>query len=395
MQFKKLPIKEICKIIGGQPAPKGEGAFFMEGVPFVRMKDLGRYHLTNNLIEVQDCLSVDYLKRSRVNIIKKGSILLPRSGSVALNHRAILGRDAVIVSHICALEVIDERIINNSYLYYYLQTINMASITKMTTGLDAITFEDLAKIKIPIPPLPDQQRIASILDHADIIRKKNRQILQKYDELAQSVFYEMFGDMTSNEKDWKVVKLHSVCTQIIDCPHSTPKHQNIPTDFPCIRTSEIKEGKIDWGSMLYLNYENYLERIKRIKPLPGDIVYGREGSFGDAAIIPESINLALGQRVMLFRVDGSIINNVFFWAQIRSSFVLRQAQKLNCGATVGHVNIKDIRNFDLRLPPLEIQNQFAEITKEINKQVDLAVKSFQKSEDLFQSLLQRAFKGEL
>src|SRR4030043_610214 len=146
--IQEKSIQEICQIIGGNPSPK-ENEFSKVGVPFVKMMDLGRYHLTNNLLNVDYRISPEYPKFKSLKKITKGSILLPRSGSVALNHRAILGMDAFIVSHICALNVINDQIVNNQYLYYYLTSIDLVNITKETTGLDAITFEDLGKIKIP------------------------------------------------------------------------------------------------------------------------------------------------------------------------------------------------------------------------------------------------------
>ena len=121
--FKKYSIEKLCKIIGGNPAPKGEDAFSDEGVPFLKMKDLGRYHRTRNLDNIENKVSDIIAKKNRLKIVRKGCILLPRSGSVALNHRAILGVDSYMVSHICALEVIDENRVFNEFLYDYLCTL--------------------------------------------------------------------------------------------------------------------------------------------------------------------------------------------------------------------------------------------------------------------------------
>ena len=207
--INKKPISSICQIIGGNPSPK-ENEFDPEGVPFVKMKDLGRYHLTNNLTEVDFKVPSSYPKFNSLKRIMKGAILLPRSGSVALNHRAILGIDAFIVSHICALRVLNKMEVSNQYLYYYLTSIDMIGITKKTTGLDAITFEDLRKIEIPIPSLETQKKIAAILDKADELRRNDQKILEKQDQLARSVFLEMFGDPVTNPKGWEKSKLKNI-----------------------------------------------------------------------------------------------------------------------------------------------------------------------------------------
>ena len=141
------------------------------------MKDLGRYHLTNNLVQIENKIPHDHPRIDKFKILPVGSILLPRSGSVALNHREILGVEASIVSHICALVIKHTTEVFSSYLYYYLTSIDMVKITKKTTGLDAITFEDLGKIKIPLPPLETQKKIAAILDKADELVQNDKKIL--------------------------------------------------------------------------------------------------------------------------------------------------------------------------------------------------------------------------
>ena len=147
--------------------------------------------------------------------------------------------------------------------------------------------------------------------------------------------------------------------------------------------------------MKYLSKEGYTERTKRLVPISGDIIYGREGSYGDAVIIPENIKISLGQRVMLFRPNKNYVNSVYLHSIVRSDYVYRQAVKVNSGSTVGHVNVKDIKKFIIIIPPLELQNQFAERVTIIEQQKAVAQASLEKSEELFNSLLQKAFKGEL
>ncbi|MDO9510139.1 MAG: restriction endonuclease subunit S [Bacteroidales bacterium] len=213
MRFEKLG--NITEIIGGNPAPKGDDAFGAEGLPFVKMKDLGRYHLTNNLIEIENRVSNKVAKSNRLKTIKKGSILLPRSGSVALNHRAILGVDAYMVSHICALEIKNPNLLANEYLYYYLTTINFSSITKKTTGLDAITFQDLAQVIIPVPDYPYQLHIANLLSKAENLISQRKQSIALLDEFLKSTFLEMFGDPVKYEKGFVKCRFGDFVDKII------------------------------------------------------------------------------------------------------------------------------------------------------------------------------------
>ena len=93
----------ICDVNGGNAAPQNYAVFSNDGIPFVRMQDLGRYHVTDNLTETRDKIKKEAINKLGIKIFPKGSIILPRSGSVFTNHRAILGIDAAVVSHIAIL----------------------------------------------------------------------------------------------------------------------------------------------------------------------------------------------------------------------------------------------------------------------------------------------------
>ena len=239
--IKSKTIGELCNVIGGKPAPTENEAFENGIIPFLRMKDLGAYHLTNNLVNIESKLNLDYVTKKKLIPIKKGAILLPRSGSVALNHRAILGVDAVIVSHVCALEIINQKELDTKYFYYYMTKVNMSSITKKTTGLDAITFEDLRQIKIPLPDLKTQQKIAAILEQADAARQKRKQANQLTEQFLQSVFLEMFGDPVRNEKGWEVILFKDVGS--LERGRSKHRPRNAPFllggKYPLIQTGEV------------------------------------------------------------------------------------------------------------------------------------------------------------
>ena len=133
---------ELCDIRGGFPAPQNDAAFEDGEIPFVRMKDVGRHHFTNNLCETEQALNRTHFDDGRYQLTPPGSILMPRSGSVALNHRAILTVYAVVVSHLCALVPTSDQI-TVDFLYRFLCLADMRKLTKKTTGLDSIAFSDL------------------------------------------------------------------------------------------------------------------------------------------------------------------------------------------------------------------------------------------------------------
>ena len=195
---------------------------------------------------------------------------------------------------------------------------------------------------------------------------------------------------------WKWVRLGEICSNVVDCPHTTPIKSEVKTNYPCIRTSEIKNGKIEWDSMQYLNYTEYKKRVSRLIPQVNDIVYAREGAFGDAVLLPTGYEFALGQRTMLLRVDANHICPKYVLNSILSPFLYAQALSQNRGATVGHVNVADVKNFTLPLPPLAEQKEIvARVEQHLQTITQLETQIATRettTKQLMQSILKDAFE---
>jgi type I restriction enzyme S subunit len=280
----------------------------------------------------------------------------------------------------------------NKYLFYALKS-KYDELNAKGTGstFKAINKKTLTETSIQFTSLETQKKIADVLDKAKSLIDLRKKQIEKMDLLIKSKFIEMFGDPVTNPKRWREGYIENICDAIVDCPHSTPLHSEIITPYPSVRTSEIKNGAIEWSSMKYVSKDEYLKRIKRITPQPGDIIYGREGTYGDAAILPDGHNFCLGQRVILLRVNKEICNSIYFSSALRSDYVYSQAKLKNVGATVGHVNVKDIKQFIVPLPPLSIQNQFASFVELIEKQKNLFQQALDKMEISYKSLMQEYF----
>jgi len=299
-----------------------------------------------------------------------------------------------ITSNAMALDSVSENV-DQKFLYYALKKRGFKDIV---TGAaqPQITREGLNKIVLSIPEnLSDQIQIANILSKAETLIEQRKQSIALLDELLKSSFLEMFGDPSKNNKGFPFTELENFCSVIVDCPHSTPVKSDIETNYPCIRTSELTDGYISWDSMQYLDETEYKKRTLRLIPQAGDIVYGREGTYGEAIRIPATHKFSLGQRTMLFRPDLKKTNSIFLWAMVRSDFVYRQATKKNSGSTVGHVNVKDIKQFQILNPPIELQTQFAQLVEKTEALKEQYKNSLQELENLYGSLSQQAFKGEL
>lgn len=376
-EYKKLG--EVVKIIMGQ-SPDGNSINETEGIEFHQ----GKTCFGDRFLSVSPLFSNEPLK-----IAEAHNVLLCVRAPVGFPN--ITERRICIGRGLCALSANDD--IDSSFLFYSLLG-KQDYFEKNATGstFKAISSKVVANTIIPLPPLSTQQSIVAELEEINNLLSLKRKELETYDKLAQSLFYEMFGDPVENEKGWEVKKLESICTNIVDCPHSTPKKVDYPTQYPCIRTSELRGGSIYWNSMQYLDEDEYKIRIARLKPEAGDIVFGREGTIGDAVILPVGYSFSLGQRTMLLRADSSIISNVFLHKVILSEWVKLQIRAVNVSSTVAHVNIKDFKQFNIPLPPLPLQQLFASRIEAIEAQKANVKAAIEKLETLLAARMQYWFE---
>lgn len=284
------------------------------------------------------------------------------------------------------IESLDKMILSVPYLFCFLdkyveklRTLSIGGVIKY------IKLGNLTEANIPLPKIQEQYTIVELCYKVNTLLSLRKQQLAKLDELVKSRFIEIV-----NEKQ-PIKTAEEVCSVIIDCPHSTPRYDEAALIYPSIRTSEIRNGEIDWSSMKYVGENEYYERTKRLTPQPGDIVYAREGTYGDCVILPVGYSFCLGQRTMLFRPDGVICNSIYLHQALRSDDVKRQANESNAGSTVPHVNVADAKKFSFPLPSIAVQSRFAAFVAQVDKSKLAVQQSIDQLETLKKSLMQKYF----
>jgi type I restriction enzyme S subunit len=169
--------------------------------------------------------------------------------------------------------------------------------------------------------------------------------------------------------EWKIAQLKSVCSDIVDCPHSTP----VWTTYGKIvlRSQNIRNGKLDLTSKSFTDEKHFQDRIKRIRPIPGDLVITREAPMGEVCI-PEHLECCLGQRMVLLRPNQDIIDNRFLLYSIQSPFVQHEI-KVNegTGSTVSNLRIPVLESLPIPLPPLPVQRRIADILGALDDKIEL------------------------
>ena len=362
-------LKDVCTIIAGQSPPSDTYNQEQDGVPFFQGKaDFGEIFPT-----------VRYWCNAPKKISQPNDILFSLRAPVGPtninNIRACIGR---------GLAAIRCNNVELTYVLHYLRG-NEHRIAAMGTGstFKAITIGTLKDLEIPLPPLEEQKKIAAILDAADDYRQKTKALIEKYDQLTQSLFLSMFGDPVTNPKGWKTQKLKKNIAVLSGFAFTSNLFNDEGQGVPIIRIRDV--GKLKTNTYFSGNYK------PEFVVNNGDLIIGMDGDFrlaewsGGMAI--------LNQRVCRIKSIGSSMDDVFlkYWLPVE----LKRIEDRTSFATVKHLSVKSIQDIDMPVIPEYHRIIFKDRVATLEKQKQLAEASLVKAEELFNSLLQRAFKGEL
>ena len=271
------------------------------------------------------------------------------------------------------------------YFYYYFKSI----INLPDTGYNR-HFKYLKRFIIPVPPLETQKKIASVLDNADALRKKRQQTIGKLDELTKSLFLDMFGDPVLNPKNWPVHKLANLGT--LERGKSKHRPRNAPEllggPYPLIQTGDVSNsgGYITKYNSTYS--ELGLKQSKMWKE--GTLCITIAANIANTGIL--TFDACFPDSVVGFKPNEKsnveYIQGIFFFLQkILEETAPQVAQK--------NINLKILRDLEVPIPPIEDQIKFAELNNVILKTKNKSIKHLDHLDKLFNSLIQKAFKGEL
>ena len=320
--------------------------------------------------------------------------------------------------------------IDPHYVYRFLGQASVRRAAKEnftgTAGQARVPTSFIEELEVPLAPLAEQRRIVAkletLLGKVDASQQRLVKIPVLLKRFRQSVLAAACsGRLTADWREenefevqtgeaaevpdgfpslpetWRWQSLESVCEKIVDCPHSTPKWAE--SGRLCVRTTNFKPGFLDLSVVRYVSDATFNERIERLRPKPGDILYSREGGIlGIACMIPTKVELCLGQRMMLFRTKSDF-SAALLMHWLNSRVILRRVQELTGGSASPHLNVKDIKSFPTPLAPLPEQQEIVRRVEGLFALADQLEERLEKARSrvsgITPSLLARAFAGKL
>lgn len=343
-------------------------------------------------------LSFDDIVRVQCNIkeslfVQENDILMcSRNGSANLVGKVALIKDIKEpMSYGAFMTIIRSKYQNYLFAFFKSPAFRQQLTSAKTATINQITVKMLNDVEIPVPPISEQERIVEELDLLSGIIEKKRQQLKELDNLAQSIFYDIFGDPITNEKGWDIFAIDNVCSSIVRGPFGSTLKKDFFVE-PSNNTYKVYEQKhaIQKSATIgtyYISCDMF-KTLSRFEVKSGDIIMSCSGTIGEFYEIPNGAERGIMNQALLKFTLNSLIHKSYFlytmeW--VKENFEKKGSGLQNIGS------VKTIKETSISIPPLSLQQEFAKRIEAIGKQKELIKQSLAETETLFSSRMDYYF----
>lgn len=391
-------LTELLDTLESGGRPKGGVGNIREGVPSIGGEHItrsGRFNFSEIRFVPQSYY--DHMKKGR---IRKDDILLVKDGAttgkVALVDDSFPYLIAAVNEHVFIVRARKGRILPR-YLFFFLHSsIGQAQVLANFHGAaqGGINSSFADNVVVPTPAIDVQEKIATVLEKSFNLALKREEANHMTHKIVRSVFLKMFGDPAINSTGWPVVRLETVCKKITDGTHITPGY--LPRGVPFVSVKDVTHGHLDLSNTKFISPEEHSQLTKRYRPEFGDVLYTKVGvNFGRAVLIDVRKEFSIFVSVALIKPKHEVIDSRFLVSMLNSEYVKSQANRRIKGIGVPDLHLEEIRAFDIVLPPLDLQQRFAEFTQRLESVRQSQLKSTEELNGVFNSIENKAFRGEL
>ncbi len=395
MKYSRKIVGEVCSIVtkGTTPTTLGK-KFTKKGIPFLRIQNLQEGKVVLN----EDTLYIDnetdsLLKRSR---IQENDVLLSIAGTIGRSAVVNKGLPFLNCNQAVAIIRLNDTV-DPHFFKYWLDTSdaqNQICGSKVTATISNLSLSLIKQLKIPIPSIEEQKRIAAILDKADAIRRKRRQAIQLADEFLRSVFLDIFGDPVTNPKGYNSAPLGDLVEIISGATPSKTEKRFWNGMFPWVSPKDMKSITIN-NSIDKISESVFSETSLKKIPIKSVLIVNRGMIL--AHTIPIAITaeeVAINQDIKALMTRGSLLPEFLLWSLlVQHNFILSKVSTAAHGTK--RLDTADLQQIKISLPGIELQDRFIEIVHKFSNINDQIAFSLEEAENLFHTLVQKAFRGEL
>lgn len=390
MNWPTVELQEVCRTGSGTTPSRRKTEFYSGNIPWVKSGELRE----TEIMDTEEHVSEEAVKSTSLKIVPPGSLLVAMYGAT-VGRVGLLGVEATTNQAVCHV-IPDPKKANNRYLFHLLQERAQELIGRGVGGAQPnINQGTIKQLQIPLPPLDEQKRIAAILDQADELRRLRQRAIDRLNTLGQAIFHEMFGDPSRNHMDWTMGTIRDL---LIEAKYGTSKKANTEgKGIPVLRMGNITyDGALDLSDLKYVELSE--KELPKHTAKYGDILFNRTNSkelVGKTAVYDRAETMALAGYLVRARVNER--GNPFYISAYMNSAHGKKTLRNMCKNIVGmaNINAQEFQNISIAIPPVELQDKFANLVVQIGKKREIFEEAQKKDEALFASLQSKAFLGDL
>ena len=382
-EYTRIKIGDLAEVItGGTPSTRKNEYWDNGTIPWLPSGECQDKEINS----ASKFITEEGMKNSVAKLMPKSTVVIALTG-------ATTGKTGILNIEATANQSVTGIVPNNKfipkYIFYYLRSIREKILNDSYGGAQKHISQGYVKdIEVLLPSLEIQKKIVNILEKAEKALEKRKEAIKLLDELVKSKFIKMFGDLNSNSKGWVILNFNEFAVidtnmtkdfeKYADYPHigidSIEKNTGNILKYQLVKDSSLKSGK-------YLFDERH-------------IIYSKIRPNLNKVALPQFKGVCSADAYPILCLDG-IVDRSYLGYVLRSEFFLSYIITFSGRTNIPKVNKDQLRGFNMPTPPIELQNQFADFVKQVDKLKFEMEKSLNELENNFNSLMQKAFTGEL
>ena len=390
--IKNIPYKklgEICDFISGGTPSKSKNEYWKNGnIPWIKISDFKEKYIKCS----DEKITKNGLENSSAKLLKKGTILYTIFASVG--KVAILDIEATTNQAIVGVNLKENNLVDKDFLYYFLCSIEN-NIKKQARGVaqNNINISILKNVCIPILPISSQKNIVKTLKRLEDILENFKQKKLLINFLNKSLFTSMFGDIKTNDKNWEIKNLDSI--YYIRSSKRIFEKDYKKEGVPFFRSKEIVELSNSKNIIpeIYISFDKY-EELKKASgiPLKDDLLITAVGTIGKIWKVnyEKDFYFKDGNLIWLQLKNKNQFNTLSL-KRILEDSIKNEKENLASGSAYNALTIDKLKKFNIIMPPIELQNKFAERVEKIEKLSFEIEKSIKEAQNLYNSLMNKYF----
>ena len=344
--------------------------------------------------------------------VQRGDIFFTPSSETPddIGHSAVFIGDLENIVH--SYHTIRFRSASNEYLddhfksYAFKGADTYEYFRKRATGSTRFTLSlpVFNELELTVPPLPEQKKIASILNSVDEVIETTQKQIDKLQDLKKTTMNELltkgighteFKDSKLGRvpKSWETVNIEKLTTKVVDGPHCTPTY--VESGIPFVTVRNITSGEVKFSNLKFITESDYEEFMRRGKPDLGDILYSKDGSIGYTAIVKTEKRFAYFVSVALLKIKHDLINSCFLNYTLQSEYIWKQTGLLTEGTGLKHMVLRSIKALKIILPDMTEQKEISRVLHSIDKTIGCFAEKLSQTQFLKKSLMQDLLTGKV